>query len=241
MSATNHPVHITHLYPKEMNIYGDNGNVLALQWRLQQRSFAPVIHHVGVGDDLPSQTDIIVCGGGQDSGQGQVQNDLQSKAQTLQAMRDDGVVMLAVCGMYQLLGHYFETGEGRKISGAGVLNITTLAGPERLIGNIILNTQYGQLVGFENHSGETTLGAGTLPLGVVQKGAGNSQAGKFEGAITHNVFGTYLHGPILPKNPQFADELIVRSVNRRYAVTKLEHIDDRLAALAATIHASRPR
>ena len=234
-------LHLVHLYPREMNIYGDNGNVQALEWRLERRGYDVRTHYIGTGDDLPEETDIIISGGGQDSGQSKVQDDLQHKAKTLQAMRDDGVVMLAVCGMYQLLGHYFQTGSGEKIKGAEVLDIVTVAGSERLIGNIVLDSQYGQLVGFENHSGETSLNTGVLPLGRVLSGAGNSRAADFEGAVAHNVFGTYLHGPIVPKNPRLADELIVRALTRRYGISELEHIDDSLASKAASVHAHRPR
>ena len=232
---------IVHLYPKEMNIYGDNGNLQGIDWRLRTRGFTTRIHYVGVGDGFPSGTDIIVAGGGQDSGQTRVQADLKRKARTLRDMRDDGVVMLAICGMYQLLGHYFQTGGGVKIDGAGVLDAATFAGDERLIGNITIDSEYGRLVGFENHSGETELGSGILPLGKVVRGAGNSRAADFEGAISHNVFGTYLHGPIVPKNPRLGDELITRALNRRYGIDQLEQLDDSIAVAAAETHAKRPR
>ena len=234
-------IHVVQLYPRQMNIYGDNGNLKTVQWRLEKRGYSVKTTYVHQGESFPHDTDIVVCGGGQDSGQSRVQADLQKKAEELRAMRDDGVVMLAVCGMYQLFGHYFETAEGEKIMGASVIDATTKAGPERLIGNIVLDTQFGRMVGFENHSGETTLEAGVLPLGSVMSGAGNSRAANFEGAISHNVFATYLHGPVLPKNPRFADELLVRAIERRHGSTQLEQIDDSLASQAATIHGSRPR
>lgn len=234
-------INIAQLYPRAMNIYGDNGNLQALRWRLLKRGFEPVISYVHQGESIPKRTDIIVSGGGQDSGQLKVQADLQTKAEDLRAMRDDGVVMLAVCGMYQLLGHYFETGEGQTIQGAGVINAATKAGSERLIGNIVLESEYGRLVGFENHSGETTLDSDVFPLGRVSKGHGNTKESMFEGAITKNVFGTYLHGPVLPKNPRLADELLTRAVDRRYGIAQLEHLDDTLAGYAATVHAERPR
>ena len=232
---------VIQLYPRRMNIYGDNGNVHTIMWRLEKRGFSPELIYIHQKEDLPKDSDIVISGGGQDSGQLKVQDDLQTKSAQLRSMHDDGVTMLAVCGMYQLMGHYFETGEGTKIKGAGVLDITTKAGPERLIGNIILDSQYGRLVGFENHSGETSLNSGVLPLGRVVKGVGNSRAADFEGAVSRNVFGTYLHGPVLPKNPKLADELIVRALDRKYGISQLEHLDDALASKAATKHMARPR
>lgn len=233
-------IHIVHLYPQEMNIYGDNGNLISLKWRLLQRGFEVKITNIGLGDNLPTDLDILFAGGGQDSGQERIKNDLQNKAVEIRAMAEDGTVMLMICGMYQLFGHYFETGAGNKIPGIGVLDAFTVAGNKRLIGNIVLNSRYGKLVGFENHSGQTYLGENQLSLGKVVRGYGNNQSVKSEGAIINNVFGSYLHGPLLPKNPVLADELLLRALSKRHGITQLEPIDDTIALRAAAIAAKRP-
>jgi hypothetical protein len=234
-------VTLVHLYPREMNIYGDTGNVKTLLWRLRRHGFDPRLKSVSVGEKIPSAADIIVCGGGQDSGQLLVQADLAKQAHTLQAMVKDGIVLLSVCGTYQLFGEYFQTNKEERIRGISLFDAYTVAGQERLIGNVVVSSPFGHLVGFENHSGRTILREGQLPLGRVIKGFGNDGQSSKEGAVTHNAFGTYLHGPILPKNPQFADELIARAVDRRYGLS-LERgkIDDALAKKAAQIASKRP-
>jgi CobQ-like glutamine amidotransferase family enzyme len=207
-------INLVHLYPKEMNIYGDTGNVLILRKRLERRGFEVKVHLVGAGEVLPRQTDIIVGGGGQDSGQKIVVDDLATKAATLKAMADDGVVMLMICGMYQLFGHHFLTHTGEKLPGIGYLDMVTEASHTRLIGNLTTNTPFGKLVGYENHSGLTTLGERQAPLGRCARGLGNNGVDTTEGAVRNNVFGSYLHGPVLSKSPQFADELISRTLLR---------------------------
>jgi CobQ-like glutamine amidotransferase family enzyme len=230
---------VVHLYAKEMNIYGDTGNVLSLAWRLKQHGYQAEQVVVNAGQRLPKNVDIIIAGGGQDSGQTKVQDDLGRRGQTLQKVSDDGVVILAICGMYQLLGHYFETETGDVIPGVGVFDMYTKAENKRLIGNVVADSSYGRLVGFENHSGQTYLGEAQLPLAKVRKGWGNNATDNKEGAVVANTFGTYLHGPILPKNPQFADELIRRAVERRYGSFSPQAIDDTYADKAAAIAAKR--
>lgn len=233
-------IDVVHLYPESMNIYGDTGNVKTLVWRLRRHGFEPKISHVRVGEKLPANVDIVLGGGGQDSGQLVVREDLKRRTNNLRRLSDDGVVMLMVCGLYQLFGHYFEIDQDTVIPGTGIFDMYTKAGNERLIGNIVVQSPFGRLVGFENHSGQTYLNKEQLPLGAVIKGYGNNDTTHKEGAVIKNTFGTYLHGPILPKNPQFADELIRRAVERRYGQVQLEHIDDTVAYKAAEIAAKRP-
>jgi CobQ-like glutamine amidotransferase family enzyme len=157
-------------------------------------------------------------------------------------MADDGVVMLAVCGSYQMLGHEFRTQEGRSIKGVGVLDVVTVGQRDRLIGNVAVDTpDAGRLVGYENHSGLTELGAGVRPLGKTGVGRGNNGRDGTEGAVRDNVIGTYLHGPVLAKSPRFADELLRRAYQRRGETVNLAPLDDELPLRAAAVAAARPR
>jgi CobQ-like glutamine amidotransferase family enzyme len=233
---------LVHLYPREMNIYGDTGNVLVLRRRLQWRDLPVEVVQVGVGDPLPRDADVLLGGGGQDAAQGEIGADLAGRAADLRAMTADGVVMLAICGTYQMLGHEFRTQDGRCIPGTGVLDVVTRGQADRLIGNNHVDTEeYGRLVGYENHSGLTELGDGVRPLGRTASGRGNNGRDRTEGAVRDNVFGTYLHGPVLAKSPRFADELLRRALARRGADTDLAPLDDSLAEQAATIAVGRPR
>ena len=232
---------IVHLYPQEMNIYGDTGNVLVLAKRLKRRNIDYEVVPVGVGDTIPSNADLIVSGGGQDAGQLRVQEDLLKKKETLVSMAKDGVVMLVICGTYQLFGHRFVTHDGAEIEGIGIFDMQTIAQEKRLIGNITIDTQFGQIVGYENHSGLTTLGANQQPFGSVLSGEGNNLSDETEGAIANHVYGTYLHGPILPKNPQFADQLLLQALQRSAPKVQLAKLDDSLALRAAQTAKSRPR
>jgi len=233
---------LVHLYPREMNIYGDTGNVLVLRRRLQWRGLAVEVVPVSVGDPLPRDADILLGGGGQDAAQGDIGADFASRGAELRAMADDGVVMLAICGSYQMLGHEFVTYEGRRIPGVGVLDVVTRGQQERLIGNNYVDTpDAGRLVGYENHSGLTTLGPGAVPLGTTETGRGNNGKDRTEGAVRDNVIGTYLHGPVLAKSPRFADDLIRRALRRRGEPDELEPLDDSLPDLAARVAVGRPR
>lgn len=238
-------LHLVHLYPREMNIYGDTGNVLVLRKRLQWRGLPVQVTPVSIGDPLPDDADILLGGGGQDAAQGDIGEDFVSRGAQLRAMADDGVVMLAICGSFQLLGHEFVTHEGRHIAGTGVLDVVTHGQPMRLIGNNFVDTAdtiaAGRLVGYENHSGLTTLGGGVRPLGSTLAGRGNNGKDRTEGAVRDNVIGTYLHGPVLAKSPRFADELLQRAYRRRGADADLEPVDDALPLQAATVAAARPR
>jgi lipid II isoglutaminyl synthase (glutamine-hydrolysing) len=233
---------LIHLYPREMNIYGDTGNVVVLARRLKWRGLPVEIAPVSVGDQLPHDADIVLGGGGQDAAQGEIGADFAGRGAELRAMADDGVVMLTICGTYQMLGHEFITQEGRRIPGVGVLDIVTNGQAERLIGNNYVDTDdAGRLVGYENHSGLTDLGPGVRPLGRTQVGRGNNGRDQTEGAVRDNVIGTYLHGPVLAKSPQFADDLLRRALSRRGLDTDLEPLDDSLAEQAARVAAGRPR
>ena len=233
---------IVHLYPKEMNIYGDTGNVLVLTRRCEWRGIAVDVRRIGVGDAMPLDADIIIGGGGQDAGQGAIQQDLQQKAADIHRLTNRGAVMLMVCGMYQLFGRFFKTNEGERIQGIGVLPLETVGGTERLIGNTHYETPFGEVIGYENHSGQTKLDHEQDALGSALLGAGNNSYDKFEGCRVHNVFGTYSHGPVLAKNPNFADELLRLALQRKYGdgfvLTKL---DDTLENLAHETAKARPR
>lgn len=233
---------IVHLYGKEMNIYGDNGNVLILTKRLQRRGYKVKKHVVGIGDMIPTDANIIVGGGGQDAGQDKIANDFNRKSKALLDMRDSGVVMLMICGMYQMFGRYFKTSEGHIIEGSGLIEAYTEADNKRVIGNIKTISKYGKLIGFENHSGLTYLEGATEPLGYTNRKHGNNLTDKTEGAEYKNIFGTYLHGPVLAKAPQFADEIIKRAfLTAGVGVTEVEPLDDSLAAMAASDSIKRPR
>ncbi|MDB5167179.1 MAG: Glutamine amidotransferase [Candidatus Saccharibacteria bacterium] len=233
---------ILQLYPRDMNIYGDYGNALVLLRRLEWYGYTPRLIAYNPGDEFPSDVDIIIGGGGQDSGQGKIQADLLSIGSRLKKLADADVPMLMICGLYQLFGKFFKTSTDEIIEGIGLLDIETYGKSERLIGNIILESeQFGLLYGYENHSGQTYLGKKVKPLGSVRMGAGNNTADTFEGARYRNVIGSYLHGSLLPKNPQIADFLIETAVVKKYGEFSNDVIDDSFAMRARRTAARRPR
>lgn len=207
-------VRLVHVYPREMSIYGDLGNTRCLASRVRWHGYEPVVHRHHPGQDLPVDADLLLGGGGQDSGQARVEADLAHNAGSYRAMAADGVPMLMICGMYQLFGNAFVTVSGARLPGLGILDVTTTGNAKRMIGPVVLDTAYGRVVGYENHSGSTVLGPGQQPLGTVLFGSGNNGNDRTEGAVTGNVFGSYLHGPILPANPALADALIELAVER---------------------------
>jgi hypothetical protein len=232
---------IAHLYPREMNIYGDTGNVIALRRRLEWRGIPVRVDRVGVGDGYDfTGADIVLAGGGEDLSQMRVADDLQDRAEAVRRAVDDGVVFLTVCGTYQLFGRRFVTASGEVIRGIGVFGCETIGGGTRMIGNIVVDSPVGRLVGFENHSGRTMLAAGQQSLGQVVRGHGNNDTTAEEGAVTNNTFGTYLHGSVLPKNPAFADDLISRALRRRGESGELTPLDDSVEQAAAKSAATRP-
>jgi CobQ-like glutamine amidotransferase family enzyme len=233
---------VLQLYPRDMNIYGDWGNTLVLKRRLEWHGYEVNLLAYNPGDSFPNDVDIIVGGGGQDSGQDIIQNDLLKIAPILRKLADDNVPMLMICGLFQLFGKFFKTQDGHVIEGIGLLDLETHAGSERLTGNIITESeQFGEIIGYENHSGQTFLGRGVQPLGKVIKGAGNNGQDDTEGARYRNVIATYMHGSLLPKNPAIADFLIEQAVTRKYGAFTPTVIDDRFAEKARAIAAKRPR
>lgn len=236
------PLNILQLYPRDMNIYGDWGNTLALLRRAQWHGYDPVIIDYNPGDELPTDIDIVVGGGGQDSGQEIIHSDLIGRQTDFKQLADDDIPMLLVCGLYQLFGHFFKTREGKLITGIGILDIETHGSEQRLIGNIVTqHEKFGQIVGYENHSGLTYLGETGTAFGKLIKGAGNNGQDSTEGAIYRNVIGTYMHGSLLPKNPELADWLIEQAAIRRYGDFQPQIIDDRFAQKARAIAFKRPR
>lgn len=233
---------ILQLYPRDMNIYGDHGNLQVLVRRLEWYGYTPKVISYNVGDTLPKEADIIIGGGGQDSGQEKIHADLLKIGPTLKQWAEDGAPMLMVCGLYQLFGNFFRTLNNTMLQGIGILDIETYGTNERLIGNIVTaSTVFGEIIGYENHSGQTFLGENTEPFATVIKGAGNNSKDGHEGAIYKNVIGTYLHGSILPKNPAVADFLIKTAVKRKYGTFSPDLIDDMFADLAREVAKNRPR
>ena len=211
---------IAHLYPDVMNIYGDRGNILALRYRCEARGIAVEVIEVSIGDAFdPATCDIILIGGGQDREQRRIADDLVAKGPDIRAAIDGGMPALAVCGGFQLFGHRYVDHEGGVIPGIGVFDLETRhPGPraDRCIGDVVLDTGAGEVVGFENHGGRTYLAPGQAAFGRVVRGFGNNAADGSEGARRHNAIGTYLHGSLLPKNPALTDELISLALERKY-------------------------
>ncbi len=213
---------LAHLYPGQMNIYGDRGNIIALQQRAQWRNILLEPVPVEIGQEVDFSTfDLAFIGGGQDAQQTLVAQDLkQVKGDSLRSAVENGLVLLSICGGYQLLGKSFLTHEGKELEGVGLFDLHTVGGRKRMIGNILIQSELEgrkvPLVGFENHSGKTYLGQGVKPLGKVIKGFGNNGEDGTEGAVYKNGYGTYLHGSLLPKNPELADHLLLTAVTRRY-------------------------
>ncbi|QBF45237.1 type 1 glutamine amidotransferase [Janibacter limosus] len=201
-------IHLVHLYPREMSIYGDLGNTRCLAARIRRHGYVPVVHQHHPGQPFPEQAHLVVGGGGQDSGQSTVEDDLERIADRLRGLAADGAAMLMICGMYQLFGKAFVTVEGKTLPGLGIFDVTTRGNEQRMIGPVVLSTDHGDVVGYENHSGSTLLGAGQAPFGTVRHGQGNNGSDGTEGAVTAHVIGSYLHGPVLPANPRLADRLI---------------------------------
>ncbi|HET7035040.1 MAG TPA: glutamine amidotransferase [Thermomicrobiaceae bacterium] len=226
------------LYGAAMNIYGDRGNVIALAERCRWRGIDAEVVEVGVGEPLDAgRYDIFFWGGGQDREQVAASADiLGAKGETLKREVEDGAPLLAVCGGYQLLGKHYRPHDAPELPGIGLFNAGTEAGPERFIGNVVVESDdLGQLVGFENHSGLTWLGPGAQPLGRVVVGRGNNGQDGTEGCRYRNAIGCYLHGSLLPKNPHLTDHLLAAALHRRYGSAKLAPLDD---ALEQTAHAA---
>jgi CobQ-like glutamine amidotransferase family enzyme len=238
-------IRIVHLYPDAMDLYGDTGNVLALQRRCEWRGIGAEVTAVTLeGGDIPGDADLLVIGGGQDTAQALVSEDLARHSALVRRLVEEGAGALAVCGGYQLFGTTYETSAGEMLDGVGVFDVRTVGADERLIGNTVVETAVQspdtlavpsgiELVGFENHAGRTHLGPSARPLGRVVRGAGNTGSSGCEGVVHRNAVGTYLHGPLLPKNPLLADGLILAALWHRYrTVEPLQPLDDTVELVA---------
>ena len=225
---------ICHLYPEVMNLYGDRGNILCLQKRLSWRGIESSVTELKIGDrGNLSEYDLFFIGGGQDFEQEVLLEDLRAgKAGEISAAIEDGRTFLCICGGFQMLGHYYETADGVRCEFLGAVDLYTKAQADasRMIDNYAfrLGEESGgsTVVGFENHSGRTYLGQGIRPLGTILKGFGNNGEDGTEGVRYKNVFGTYSHGPVLPKNPAFCDAILKAALERKYGAADLVPLDD---------------
>lgn len=234
---------IAHLFPELLNLYGDGGNVIVLQKRCQWRGIDVEVVPVRHGD-RPSFSDVDVAfiGGGSDREQKIVCDQLQAVGDELRAYVADGGVLLAVCGGYQLLGHSYLMGD-EEVRGLSLVDLYTDRGEPRLIGNVMVESAIcaDPIVGYENHGGRTHLGQGVRPLGRVLSGHGNDGVSGEEGCLWNNVVGTYVHGPLLPKNPGVADWLLARALERRGLPAELEPLDDAAEHEANAVMCARMR
>jgi CobQ-like glutamine amidotransferase family enzyme len=227
------------LYPEQMNIYADRGNVLFLQRRCEWRGIEFAYASAGPGEEFdPAAHDFIYLGGGQDRDQRAVAADMvESKQAAMAGATGDGAVVLAVCGGYQLLGSSYQL-DDESLPGLGLVDLKTVRSPgPRLIGNVAIEVDLGDgprvVAGFENHGGRTHLGSGAMALGKVLKGFGNNGEDSLEGVRLNNLIGTYLHGPLLPKNAWLADHLIALALERRYGERpELAPLEDELERAA---------
>ncbi len=229
---------ICHMYPDVLNLYGDRGNVKCLQQRLRWRGIDSTVERLPIGAQARlGDFDLVFIGGGQDFEQQVLLEDLhRGKDREIRAAIEDGIPFLTICGGYQMLGHYYETYDGQRCDFIGALDLYTVGSKQRMIGNYKFQCgpeSGGSLVvGFENHSGKTRLGSGVQPLGQVLAGFGNNGEDGTEGARYRNVFGTYSHGPLLPKNPALCDFILLTALQRKYGAAELSPLDD-TAELAA--------
>lgn len=233
MGEKQQTITVGHLYPDLLNLYGDRGNIACLQQRCRWRGIEAKVKEFHLGEQIDfTELDIVLLGGGSDREQAIVCRELSSiKEQFRQYVEDDGVV-IAVCGGYQLLGSYYQT-KTEKIEGLGLVDLYTVQEEGRLIGNIVLKSELCDMpiVGFENHGGRTYIGSGR-PFGEVVAGYGNDGKSGYEGVLYKNVIGTYLHGPLLPKNPQISDHLIRQALLRKYKEADLKPLEDELESQA---------
>lgn len=231
--AKSKSLNVVQLYSDRMNIYGDNGNVQVICRRAKLYGYEVQLSVYDSIDDrnVLLSADVVLGGGGQDSGQRAILADLGKIKADLLSLAESKLPMLMICGLYQLFGHYFQTKDGDRLDGIGLFDMTTVGGERRLIGNAVVDSdEFGELIGYENHSGVTVLGDNQAALGQVVQGYGNDGTGTSEGAMRYSVVGTYLHGPVLSKNPLLADWLILRAVERKFGVTKLAPTDDEARA-----------
>lgn len=239
-------VRLCHLYPEEMNIYADRGNIAVFRRRLEWRGMALEVTAAGPGMDIdPAAHDLIYLGGGQDRDQAMVADDLlRTKGAAIRSAVEDGVAFLAVCGGYQLAGHGYTGVDGARMPGIGLLDADTVAGEGRLIGDVLIDAtvegEHHDVAGFENHAGRTELGAGAIPLGRVVAGYGNDGSSGHEGCTRLRAIGTYLHGPLLPRNPWLADRILAWAIEHRTgSIPDLAPLDDTLENAAHAVAVGR--
>ena len=229
-------LNICHLYPDILNLYGDRGNILCMQKRLEWRRIGVTVTGVSIGQALEASAyDLLFVGGGQDFEQEVLLGDLAgAKTKELKSAIEDGLPVLAICGGYQMLGQYYKTWDGAQCDFTGALDLYTIGSKDRMIGNYMFTCDElnCEIVGFENHSGKTYLGAGVKPMGKVLAGFGNNGEDGTEGARYKNVFGTYSHGSLLPKNPKLADHILRVALERKYGEAELTPLDDSLETAA---------
>jgi lipid II isoglutaminyl synthase (glutamine-hydrolysing) len=239
-------IRVGHLYPDYLNIYADRGNIAVLARRASWRGHELEVNAVSMGDALhPGEHDLIYIGGGQDREQALVVVDLAAKAEAVHEAAAAGTALLAVCGGYQLLGRYYRERDGVELPGIGLFPLHTIAGERRMIGDVLLDCEWAgrTLAGFENHAGRTRLDEGALPLGRVVHGFGNDGESGFEGCRVGRAIGTYLHGPLLPRNPWLADWLLAQALAHAFGgdPSELEPLGDELEAEAHGVAAARAR
>lgn len=240
---------VAHLYPEYLNIYADRGNIAVLARRAGRRGHELNVEGVGIGDPLrPGDHDLVYVGGGQDREQALVAPDLAARGEVLAEAVAGGTALLAVCGGYQLLGRGYRDRYGGELPGAGLFPHETVAGDRRMIGDVLLECELepGErrtIAGFENHAGRTRLDPGATPLGRVVAGHGNDGESGYEGCRVASAIGTYLHGPLLPRNPWLADWLLAQALAHATGggPPELEPLDDELEAVAHAVSAQRAR
>jgi lipid II isoglutaminyl synthase (glutamine-hydrolysing) len=237
---------VGHLYPDYLNIYADRGNIAVLAHRASWRGHDLEVRSVSIGEAVrPGQYDLLYVGGGQDREQALVAQDLVAKADRVVEAVADGAALLAVCGGYQLLGRSYRDLHGADLPGIGLFPLETVAGEKRMIGDVLLECELEPgrrqtLAGFENHAGRTRLDAGAEPLGRVLAGFGNDGDSGWEGCRVGRAVGTYLHGPLLPRNPWFADWLLAQALAHRLGEPPdLAPLADELEAEAHAVSARR--
>ncbi len=237
-------IRVGHLYPDYLNIYADRGNIAVLAERALLRGHELDVRAIGMGDPVPlGEVDLFYIGGGQDREQELVAHDLVTKGRSLAEAVADGAAVLAVCGGYQLLGRSYVDVAGTELPGIGLLPLHTVAGRRRMIGNVLLECSWAgeTLAGFENHAGRTLLDADAEPLGRVVAGFGNDGESGDEGCRAGRVYGTYLHVPLLPRNPWFADRLLEEALAHAGVEERLAPLADELEHVAHAVSAARAR
>jgi CobQ-like glutamine amidotransferase family enzyme len=237
---------VGHLYPDYLNIYADRGNIAVLSRRAAWRGHELEVRSVSIGEPVqPGEHDLLYVGGGQDREQALVAQDLVTKADGVRESVSEGAALLAVCGGYQLLGRSYRDFHGVDLPGIGLFPFDTVAGDRRMIGDVLLECELEPgvrrtLAGFENHAGRTRLDSGAQPLGRVLAGFGNDGESGSEGCRVGRALGTYLHGPLLPRNPWLADWLLAQALAHRYGeASALEPLADDLEAEAHAVSARR--